>query len=136
MYKCRHFSIEELISPEIWSLLSEDACWRLIPPEVVYGLDTLRDMYGRAIWINGKGLSQCGVRAMSSKSGVKLSGHKLFRGETCFDLHCDDIKRLEDIVRANHISLGIGRMENTAKTNGWLHVSFIKGAQNLDVFDP
>ena len=136
MFKCRHFDLNELVSPDIWSALTEDACWRLIPPEVVYGLDTLRDMYGRAIWINGKGMSNCGVRAKGCTTGAKMSGHKLYRGETCFDLHCDDLKKLEEIVRANHISLGIGRMENPAKTKGWIHVSFVKGAQNLEVFDP
>lgn len=136
MYKCRHFAIKELVAPEILAIISEDMAWRLIPSEVIYGLDTLRVMYGDAIFINGKGLLDAGVRSLITHTGAPMSGHKGYRGETCFDLHCSDLKKLEEIVRTNHITLGIGRMENPLKTKGWLHISFVKGAQNLEVFNP
>lgn len=135
-YKCRHFDIQELVAPELLAVLSEDLAWRLIPGEVVWGLDTLRSMLNRPIWINGKGLTECGIRSLITQTGAKMSGHKGYRGETCFDLHCDDLPALEQIVRTNHVSLGIGRMENPAKTKGWIHITFVKGAQNLEVFDP
>lgn len=135
-YTCRHFDIDELVSPEILAVLGEDAAWRLVPPEVVWALDTLRDLFGCPIWINGHGLTNCGIRSKYCPIGAILSGHKLYRGETCFDLHVGDLTRLERIIRENRLSLGIGRMENPPKTKGWIHVAFVKGAQSLDVFDP
>jgi hypothetical protein len=136
MTKSRYFSIQELVAPEILAVLSEEAAWRLIPSEVCWGLDTLRQMYGKPIYINGKGLTQCGVRAVNSSTGALKSGHKLYRGETCFDLHADSLTDLVAIVRANHQQLGIGRIESPSKTPGWFHIAFVKGATTLEEFDP
>ena len=137
MLKSKYFALSELVSPEILEVLSEDACWRLIPEEVIIGLDTLRVLHNHPIYINGKGLTQCGIRPLDCSTGAPLSGHKLYRGETCFDLHTSWLPELTQTVKGNFRQLGISRIENPLKTTAWLHVTFCKtNNQTLDVFDP
>ena len=137
MLKSKYFNISELVAPEILAIMSEDACWRLIPDEVITGLDTLRLLHNRPIYINSKGLTNCGVRAVNSTTGAQQSGHKLYRGETCFDLHSDHLNDLIAMVKANFRQLGVSRIENPLKTPSWLHVTFSKtSSATLEVFDP
>ena len=137
MNRSKYFTIQELVSPDILAVLCEEGAWRLIPNEVALGLDTLRVLHGRPLFINGKGLTNCGVRSVGSPVGASQSGHKLYRDETCFDLHSDHLNDLVATVRANFRQLGITRIESPSKTPGWLHVTFAKSnSQTLEEFDP
>jgi hypothetical protein len=40
---CKHFSIAELVAPEILAQLTEPAAWRLIPEKIQSNLDGLRE---------------------------------------------------------------------------------------------
>jgi len=139
LMKSRYFTIKELVSPEILDVLTEECAWRLIPYSVIVGLDNLRRMYGAPIWINGKGLTQCGIRAKDCTTGAPKSRHKLYEYEsTAFDLHCDDLDKLWDIVENNNFSLGIDKVEDREYTPSWLHVQFTSNLQVgiLEVFKP
>ena len=139
LIKSHYFTIEELVAPEILAVLTEEAAWRLLPYSVIVGLDNLRRMYGGPIWINGKGLTQCGIRAKNSTTGATHSRHKLYEFEsTCFDLHCDDLDKLWHIVETNSMSLGIDKVEDRDYTNGWLHCQFTNKllVGILEVFKP
>ena len=45
----KHFSLIELVAPEILAVLSDDMAWRLIPDYVQSGLDALREKAGLPI---------------------------------------------------------------------------------------
>lgn len=139
LIKSRFFTIQELVAPEILAVLTEEACWRLIPYSVIVGLDNLRRMYGAPIYINGKGLTQCGIRAKNSTTGALHSRHKLYEYTiTAFDVHCDDLIKLTSIIEENNISLGITRMENPTFCKTWRHIEFCDTLLigNLTIFDP
>ena len=120
----KHFSLSELVAPEILAVLSDDMAWRLIPDYVQSGLDALREKVGLPIWINGNGRVDSGVRSKDSKTGAAKSGHKGYRGLTCFDLHCSDLVLLRGIVEANYQRLHICEVERYEFTPTWLHVAF------------
>jgi hypothetical protein len=123
LIKSRFFSISELICPEILEVLTEEAAWRLIPYSTILSLDLLRSMYGGPIYINGKGLTHCGVRCKCTTVGAPKSRHKLYEFEaTCFDLHCDGQSELRHIIEANSIQLQIDKVEDYASTPTWTHI--------------
>jgi len=123
LIKSRFFSISELICPEILEVLTEEAAWRLIPYSTILSLDLLRSMYGGPIYINGKGLTHCGVRCKCTTVGARHSRHKLYEYEsTAFDLHCDDMGKLRAIIEANSIQLQIDKVEDYASTASWTHI--------------
>jgi hypothetical protein len=137
--KSKYFTIQELVAPEILAVLTEEAAWRLIPYAVICGLDNLRRAYGSPIWINGKGLTQCGIRAKNTTTGAPLSRHKLYDFETtAFDLHCDDLPHLTQIIEVNSMSYGITRMEDPDYTPTWRHVEYTTNIMvgALKIFKP
>jgi hypothetical protein len=48
MYKCKYFSIQELVSPTVYQQKGEGA-WRFFNPVALKGLDKLRERYGAMI---------------------------------------------------------------------------------------
>lgn len=46
MYKCKHFEIEELVPPELFVALHEDALWRMFDHDILKAADWLRERYG------------------------------------------------------------------------------------------
>lgn len=139
LIKSRFFKITELVSPEILAVLSEPLAWRLIPYSVINSLDNLRRIYGAPIIINNRDMKQCGIRAKNCTVGAPMSDHKVVNyNRYAFDLHVTDREKLIKIVRENNISLGISRMENPAKTEGWLHITITDTllVGELDEFDP
>lgn len=136
----KYFTIKELVSPDIYSVLSEEACWRLIPQIVQTNLDALRKEFNSPIIINdGKTLVNCGIRSKMCEVGAVNSRHKLYDSNiTAFDLHAKDLTKLVDLVKTNYKKFGICSIEDTAYTKSWLHVEFshIKVTSQLKVFKP
>ena len=123
--KSRYFKISELVSPEIFKLLSVEACWNLIPPYMVYGLDRLRELYGGPIIINdGVSYINSGIRTLDCGIGAKYSTHKCFRGLVGVDLKCKDQDKLRDIIEANYADLHISEVESYDETPSWTHIAF------------
>ena len=96
----RYFTIRELISPEIFNILSYDSCWNLIPPCVQESLDAIRHDLGLPIrinnWHKGGGFKYSGIRPKDCTIGAKLSAHKVKHDRLAFDLKCD---KMEDLFR-------------------------------------
>ena len=138
----KHFDIEELVSPVLLKKLSEDACWLLIPSSVQLALDALRDDFGAPIYINGpyKGniYKNSGVRALDCGMGATYSKHKITSKEMAFDLKCDNMDSLIELVKKNHKKYGISRIENPEITLNWLHAefSFKPVLSDLKIFNP
>lgn len=53
MYKCEHFIIQELVSPETYNVRGDKA-WELLDVTMLMTLDRLRDRYGKMIINNWK----------------------------------------------------------------------------------
>lgn len=135
--------IRELVSYEIYEVLGE-ASRLLIPDSVLDSLNRLRCSVGLPLrvndWHTGGQFRYSGVRPVGCAEGAKMSRHKLTdKGVYAFDIKCSDMGKLTRIVKAQSKELGIGRIENPAKTKTWLHCEFydcIGGAGELVVFDP
>ena len=139
MYRSRHFKIEELVSPQILDILAPECAWRLIPQGIMQDLDSLRDKHGYPITINGAGNTQCGVRAKNCTIGAPNSDHKLVRPFIyAWDLHSPQLKALTQLVIECHSDYGIFRIEDPAKTSGWLHVTMFDGINvpKFEIFNP
>ena len=86
--------------------------------------DRYRENYG-PIFINGRGLVDCGLREMDSKTGAKYSAHKFGRA---LDLHIISIENLNlpkeekieryNRVRKEYIYADINYEDNIS----WLHI--------------
>lgn len=87
IYKCKYFKIKELVHPYFLSV-AEWILWRLFDDRVLRSADKIREKYG-ACTVNADGLTDCGLREMSSKTGAAFSAHKFGRA---LDLHIRTIE--------------------------------------------
>lgn len=83
MYKCKYFKINELVNPEVLKTMLEYTAWVVFDPNLLKCADMIREKYG-ACTINVGSLTDCGLRAIDSKTGAKWSAHKFGRA---LDLH-------------------------------------------------
>ncbi len=145
MYKCIHFNIKELVSPEVYKKFGETA-WMFFDEAVLRDLDTIREENKAPITINnGRDLTQCGLRENTckimkdhtNKNQLYLSSHSMGKA---FDLH-DSLgrnTRLHSIV-CNLINSkklkAFKRVESLKSAPTWVHVdSFQTKNSKLEVF--
>jgi len=133
MYKCTHFDIEELVAPEILSVLGHTFAWRMIPEYALRSLDALREKLNAPIYINNAsmGFDYSGVRPKGCKVGAKYSGHKGYRGEVCWDLktfHHDTLMALLEVIESDNDLYNISKIEEPEKTTprGWIHTTMVE----------
>ena len=135
---CEYFDIQDLVSPEIIATIGERASWTLIRPWVQQ-IDMIRRLYGSALWVNGNGRNYAGVRPIDCKIGAKKSRHKMLDPYViAFDFVCNDLEKLETVVRNDSKILGAVRMEDPKFTPTWRHIelSCALCPQNLVIFIP
>ncbi len=141
MYKCDHFDIEELVPPELFVMLHEDALWRMFDPDILKAADWLRERYGPATINNWKwsgAFTQSGIRTKDSVHYSKGSMHSIGKA---FDLKFkkvtaqyarDDLAEME--FRGEKIPEGIRRIENNVS---WLHIDCERtGRDTIHFFNP
>lgn len=87
-YRCKYFTLKELVNPALLKQIPEDTLWALFDERLLKAADKIREKYGVCTVNTGK-LENCGMRAMGA-SGAKWSAHKFCRG---LDLH---IQRIEN----------------------------------------
>lgn len=132
--RSKYFKINELVSPDILAVLTDDLAWRLIPDWIITSLDSIREAYNAPIYINGLGLVNCGIRAKGCPVGASNSKHK---HGFAFDLHATDLPKLRSIIQSKFREFRICRMEHPDYTAGWCHVEFCATEPiNLTVFIP
>jgi hypothetical protein len=129
MYKCKYFSIEELVSPELFEIIGEDKCWALLPEIVKYNLDRIREEYSSAYddtirindWHMGGDYKYSGVRPYNCPIGAKRSRHKQW---IAFDLKpwSGDIENLQEIIKTFDSDFNLSRVENFNYTPSWCHI--------------
>lgn len=123
-YRCKYFKIEELVHPNLLKTISEDILWSMFDDRLLRVADRYREHYG-PIFINGRGLVDCGLREIDSKTGAKYSAHKFGRA---LDLHIISIENLNlpkeekieryNRVRKEYIYADINYEDNIS----WLHI--------------
>lgn len=141
MYKCEHFDIEELVTPELHSTVHEDVLWSMFDTDLLKAIDWLRGRYGSATINNWKwkgAFTQSGIRTKDSVHYSKGSMHSVGKA---FDLKFknvtaqyirDDLVEME--FRGEEIPKGIRRIENKVS---WLHVDCKHtGRDTIHFFNP
>lgn len=125
-YRCKYFSIEELVSPAMHKEVHEEDLWNMFDPDVLKAADWLRERYGPAIindWKWGGEFSQSGLRTPNSKYYSPTSQHSKgcaldikFRNWTAEDIRTD-LAAYE--LEGGKIPDGIRRIERGVT---WLHI--------------
>lgn len=129
MYKCKHFSIEELVPKQLFELLHEDALWKLFDPELLKAADWAKETYSPDdpvtvnTWKWGGPFSQSGIRTKDSEFYSEGSAHSKgmaldmkFKNITAEAIRSDikaRMERGEDIPYIREMEDGVN----------WLHIS-------------
>ena len=127
-YKCKHFRIEELVTPEIFQKYGHLA-WQFFDGDLLRDLDLLRDRFGTITindWVWGGVYRDSGLRNFDYKGIFNRSLHK--HGKA-FDLKFADhnphyVRTL--ILNKPHMYKSITTIENNTPT--WLHID----SRNID----
>lgn len=94
-YRCKYFTIKELVHPDLLAKVGEDVAWRLLNPVLLKKADALRAKFG-AMTINTSSLKDCGLRDPLSATGAKYSQHKL---GNALDGHIVSIERAASEIK-------------------------------------
>ncbi len=126
----KHFTIQELVHPEIYRLCGDNS-GKLLHPDAPAMLDGLRERFGPigvntwngecAAWIH-KVYRDSGLRPVNSKIGSPVSQHKQGAG---FDLKFRDyeVDEVWHFITNNPEAFPlITRLEHIDSTPTWLHV--------------
>ena len=127
MYKCKHFSIEELVPEELHMELHEDILWGMFDEDILRFADWLKEFCGGAPvtvnnWHWGGIYKQSGIRTKSSEYYSEGSMHSVgkaldlkVKGFTAEGLR-NKLRAYEE--EGNEVPY-ISRIED--HTLGWLH---------------
>lgn len=138
MIKTTHFSIKELVHPQIVLDIGEQNCWARLDGGCLIDLDKIREAWGDIIYINlGKHDSR-GLRPPNDPDGAKYSIHK--QG-AAFDLvpANGQTKRLFKMIKSM-IQLGdlktFNTLENFEHTPSWVHVAKMNTSEKPWIINP
>lgn len=144
MYKCKHFIIQEFVSPEVYKKYGETA-WQFLDPRLLKFMDWLREKLGRRITINdwkwGGKFTQRGLREnlseiVKSKTDnniLYLSGHPLGQASD-FDVEDMTAGEVRAWIVENQEELPCPiRMESMVS---WNHVDVRDTGSQLYMFQP
>lgn len=87
-YRCKYFTLKELVHPDLLKAVPEDILWSLFDERLLKLADKIREKYGVCTVNTGK-LVNCGLRK-SDADGAKWSAHKFGRA---LDIH---VQRIEN----------------------------------------
>lgn len=151
MYKCKYFSIKELVSPAVYNKYG-DFAWRFFDEQTLKDLDTIRKEYNSSIiindWVWGGQFKESGLRSnadsiVKTKTEPYLSGHVLAKA---FDLKDSKVlshnmswqKKLETNKKLYSLVWGLmkqgklksfQRMEHIRHTATWVHVDALRAGK-------
>ena len=84
-YRPKHFIIQELVPPEVYSVLG-DRSWLVLDPRILVSIDQLREQFGPCTinnWHEGGSLHYRGFRPSDCTVGAHLSQHRFGRAMDC-----------------------------------------------------
>ena len=112
MYTCKHFAIEELVSPEWYQYARKKGTvsllWRAFDESLLKALDGLREMYGPLIvndWKSGGSRTYSGLRPLEC-IGAVCSQHKFGRAIDFISKTVTPRQIYEDLVSAGGLKAG------------------------------
>jgi hypothetical protein len=122
-----NFDLRELVSPDAYTALGDNARW-LLDPRLVNVVQAIREIAGKSITVNnwhaGGTYKDSGYRMPNSVTGATLSQHRQGRAA---DLKIagltpsEGLKLIKDNW-AKLAALGLTTVEDIACTPTWLHV--------------
>lgn len=123
----KHFTIEELVSPELYEMVHEDALWKLFNSDFIEGLDYLKEVLPKGsiiinTWKWGGGYTQSGIRTKGSQYYREGSEHS---SANAIDLKFTayTVQEVFDRLRNDpKITLYFSRMEHIHYTPTWIHL--------------
>lgn len=124
-YRPKHFRIEELVSPELYEVVHEDALWQIFDPNLLKALDWLRERYGIIIvndWVYGGGRRYSGLRGKHSPYYSPTSMHSVGKAADCIPKYINPHEVREDfrkMIAAGEEIPYITRVEDDVD---WLHI--------------
>lgn len=138
-YKPKHFTLQELIAPNIYEDFGDKA-WDLLDPELLRALDKLREKFGPITvnnWRTGGAYKESGLRETDTKTGAPRSAHKRGMAADCKPMNCS-VQEMYDYILDNQQEFPeIRRMENIKYTPTWLHIDVVDhGGKKIRVFVP
>lgn len=123
-YRCQHFSVYELVPPEVYRARGERA-WELLDSRLLVTLDALRDHFG-PISVNdyrwGGSRTESGLRLPETATGAVYSQHQYGRAA---DLHLEDVtpqEAYEAILAHPEKWPMLTTVEDIRYTPSWIHV--------------
>lgn len=141
MYRCEHFELHELVSPDTLQNNEEDVLWLVFDESLLKAADWLRERYGPCTvnnWKWGGDFSQSGLRTKASKHYSPTSQHSKgcaldmkFKNWTAEDIRTD-LAAYE--LEGGKIPEGIRRIERGVT---WLHIDCKEtGQEKIYWFNP
>lgn len=139
----KHFVIEELVPPELYELVHEDALWKMFNSDFLEGLDYLKELFPKGSiiindWKWGGKYTQSGLRTKNSKYYRDGSEHS---DASAGDLKFTDytIQEVYDVLKNDEkITSYFTRMETIKYTPTWIHLDqgITRWTGKLYIFNP
>ena len=141
MYKPKYFKIKELVNAEILKNTPESVLWLIFDDRLLMCADLIREKCG-VCTVNASGLSDCGLRDWTTKTGAKYSAHKFGRA---LDLHIRSIElefagnkagKVKAYNKVREVLMADKRFEclNFENNISWLHIDTFNRPSRL--FNP
>ena len=136
MYKCEHFSVHELVPPDVFNKRGEKA-WELLDERLLITLDKLRKRYGSMTINNyywGKDREWSGLRTADSPYFSAYSQHSFGRAADCLfkGISAEDVRQDilanpndKDFVLIGSLELGVS----------WLHFD-VRNCDRIKTYYP
>jgi uncharacterized protein YcbK (DUF882 family) len=122
-----NFDLRELVCPEAYTALGDNAKW-LLDPKLVAVVQEIRNLAGKSITVNnwhvGGNYKESGYRMPNSTTGASLSQHRLGRAADLKIAGMTPTQALK-LVQDNWSklsALGLSAVEDISCTPSWLHV--------------
>lgn len=124
IYKCKHFSIYELVPPQMKNE-EELNLWMIFPRRNLEVIDALREDYGSLIinsWEWGGKFEQSGIRLPNSQFYSQTSQHSY---ANAFDIHPqnEEVEKIRSDIRNRRFSY-MERITGLELDVSWLHIDF------------
>ena len=136
MYKCKYFSLKELLPKRFYEENYPhygDKLWLIFDRRGLETIDSLRETYGKMFvnnWPWGGPLQYCGYRPPDCDVGSWLSQHRFGRA---FDLH--PLEASVEEIRNDILSGKWPLIRGLELYVSWLHIDF-RNASKLITFNP
>ncbi len=136
MYKCKHFSIHELVPPNVFNQRQEKA-WELLDERLLISLDKLRERYG-LITVNnyywGKDREWSGLRTSDSPYYSPFSQHTFGRAADCLFSNISTEDVLQELL-ANPTDPDFEFIGSVELGVSWLHFD-VRNSHRIKTYYP